>query len=66
MEEVEANLLKALAKEHPLLEGRASLNEFLKDCVTRKSAVEPQALASLFKDLGGILGDLENIQRGLW
>jgi hypothetical protein len=66
MDEVEANLLKALRKEHPLLEGRQSLNDFLKDCVTRKSAAEPEALESLFKDLGGILGDLENIQRGLW
>ena len=67
MDEVEAKLLQALAKEHPLLEGRASLNDFLKDCVTRKpGAGEPQAVQALFKDLGGILGDLESIQRGLW
>jgi hypothetical protein len=66
MEEVEANLLKALRKEHALLEGRRDLGEFLRDCVKRKPLAGSEDLRRLFIDLGGILGDLEQIQRGMW
>jgi hypothetical protein len=66
MAQVEAKLLEVLRKQHPLLERRASFTDVLRDCVRRTPLdEEPAAVKALLRDFDLVLGDLEDIQRGL-
>ena len=65
MAQVEAKLLEVLRKQHPLLDQRNSFTDVLRDCVRRKPTDEPGAVQALLKDFELVLGDLEDIQRGL-
>jgi hypothetical protein len=60
MDEVERRLLAWLGRQHGVLQGRASVTALLRDCIERKSAVDP----ALFADLAAALDDLERLQAG--
>lgn len=67
MDDVERSIMASLKKEHPLLEGRESLGQFLRDCVSRKGIeAAPGAIPALLKDVAGVVDDLEKIQLGFY
>ena len=65
MDTVERSVLDYLRERHPILDGRDSLVGMLRECVERRPAPDPQALAALFDDLGRAIDDLERIQSGM-
>ena len=60
MEEVEGRVLAWLRERHARLARRGSLTGLLKDCIQRRTAVDP----GLFDDLAEALDHLERVQAG--
>ena len=60
MEEVEGRVLAWLRERHARLARRGSLTGLLKDCIQRRTAVDP----GLFDDLAEALDHLERMQAG--
>ncbi|HEX2198965.1 MAG TPA: hypothetical protein VHG88_10140 [Burkholderiales bacterium] len=61
MDELEGRVLAWLRERHAPLRERGSLSALLRECIERKTTVDP----SLFGDLAEALDHLERVQAGL-